>query len=207
MKTKCFVSAGFAVMVLASATRAQPLPTCPNGAASPLQALAGTWTFSAQGVGPSTVPFSSTGTFLASISSRAGSPTGILAITQSSSGLARLEKDAGTYQVFPDCSGGTLTFNLSSRPITFDFWFVKQTLADVQTGTEIRLVSQNDGLYVVGNAKGVTVLQATADDQFKTCVAAAKAALKTCVPGPGVVCSADFVGAVGDCTLVRLGLK
>jgi hypothetical protein len=91
---------------------------------NPLQLLVGTWTFSTQGFGPtSTQPFSSAGQFVARIGTDG---RGSLTITNTASRngqITRLETDAGTYQLLPDCSGGTLTFNLSTGPLQFDFWF------------------------------------------------------------------------------------
>ncbi|MBY0507829.1 MAG: hypothetical protein K2X03_28205 [Bryobacteraceae bacterium] len=40
-----------------------------------------------------------------------------------SASVARAESDAGRYQVEPDCTTGTLTFNLSSRPAQYQFYF------------------------------------------------------------------------------------
>ena len=59
---------------------------------------------------------------------RGGNTIGLLAITATSSlgvegSVARLEADAGRHQANADCSGGTLHFNLSSRPVQFDFWY------------------------------------------------------------------------------------
>jgi hypothetical protein len=58
--------------------------------------------------------------------------------------------EPGSYQVSPDCSGGTLTFlvsgNTSSRPSQFDFWFD-------EFFSEIRFVSTNSGIAVKGTAE------------------------------------------------------
>jgi hypothetical protein len=73
---------------------------------------------------------------------------GVLAIT-SSSGVngttTRLEKDAGRFQVNSDCSGGTLTFNISSRPAQFDFFFVNFA--------KIVFVGTNNGDVILGKAE------------------------------------------------------
>jgi hypothetical protein len=120
--------------------------TCP---ANPLQTLSGRWVFSMEGFAPSPQqPFASAGQFLASIGTRGGSPIGLLTITQTSDlsgSITSQETDTGTFQIFPDCSGGSLTFNLSSRPLTFDFWFKNG-------GTAIRFVSTTPGTIVHGTA-------------------------------------------------------
>src|SRR5207253_319510 len=88
-------------------------------------------------------PFKSTGRFVASIS-----PTGVgaLSITETSNNngqVARLETDVGRFQVYPDCSGGTLSFNVSSFPRQFEFVF--------RTGCDISLVS-TDSSPILGRA-------------------------------------------------------
>lgn len=201
---KCSIaSIVFAVGVLAALpVYAQPVASsCPAGISNPLQTLEGAWTYSADGVFPPTQQYASAGTFLASIGTdKAGNPKGLLAITQTTSRngqIIRQESDAGSYQVSPDCSGGTLTLNLSTRPIAFDFWYVAG-------GNEIRFVSITQGASVQGSAGGTTVF---AVDKYKRCVTAAKQKFNACVNGPGVVCTVDFVSDVLDCSLARLGLK
>jgi hypothetical protein len=104
---------------------AQVPSQCPTGI-NPLQLLVGTWTFSTEGISLTSTPFglagpqTSAGQFVGSISP-AGA--GVLSITNTTSRngqITRLETDAGRYQVFPDCSGATLTFNLSTGPVSFD---------------------------------------------------------------------------------------
>jgi len=112
---------------------------------NPLAALGGTWSFSIHGFAPQFLPFASAGSFTASINA-AG--RGILTITNTSSwfgGITRQEVDAGTFQINSDCMSGTLTFNLSSKPLTFDFWFS----AD---GKTLRLVSTTNGYDLRGIA-------------------------------------------------------
>jgi len=116
MTSLCF----FAIGLVVSPASAQ----CPEGS-NPLLALVGRWAFSTQGSmkGTSTEPFSSSGNFEANVDTdRAGNPIGVLTITQTSN-IARQETDSGTYQIRPDCSGGTLTLNLSTFPLAFDFEF------------------------------------------------------------------------------------
>lgn len=98
-------------------------PLCSEGI-TPLQTLIGSWSYTQQ-----KRDGAAAGIFTASIGVRGGRPTGILTITNSlnqNGSITRLETDAGTYQVFDDCSGGTLTFNLSSQPVAYDFWFVQK---------------------------------------------------------------------------------
>ena len=138
---------------------------------SPLQALEGTWTFSFKGFALSgkreksdgiSFPYAAAGVFTASIaSSTATGRTGVLNITatvNSNGNVASQEQRDGTYTVFSDCSGGTLTFLPpsgkhqgdnrfsssdfigSSRPITFDFWLngATQTISFVNTSPGTR---------------------------------------------------------------------
>jgi len=129
---------------------------CPAGATN--QLLVGTWTYSTQGSSAistafaSAGPYAAAGQFTAGIGTdRSGTTIGVLKITQTSNlngGIVSQETDVGRYQVFPDCSGGTLTFNLSTRPLQFDFWFV--------SNTEIRFVSTTAGITVHGSAKSTS---------------------------------------------------
>lgn len=105
---------------------------CPVGlpAPSPLSILFGTYGFKFQRIPNFTVePFGIAGLFTASTGTdRGGNPAGLLAITATSSvglggSIARLEGDVGRYQINDDCSGGTLIFNLSSRPAQYEFYF------------------------------------------------------------------------------------
>jgi hypothetical protein len=122
-------------------------PSCP---AQPLQALAGTWVFTTHGFSfPPTVFLASAGRFEATVgTNRNGDPTGVLTITQTASiggGPARLEVDSGRYQLRGNCSGGTLIFNVSSRPVIFDFFFVNENT--------IFLAGSNNGDIVTGTAQ------------------------------------------------------
>jgi hypothetical protein len=143
-----------AVLLMTPQAQAQ----CPSPAAlaNPLILFAGApgstptvWTFRLDGQVLS-AQFASAGQLTASI--RAGGPpfVGLLSVTQSST-YQRLETDAGYFSVNSDCSGGTLTFNLSSRPIQFDFWF------DEGFG-EIRFVSTTAVAVVSGTARRFTLL-------------------------------------------------
>ena len=106
---------------------------CPAGV-NPLSLLSGPYALKLQYIG---VIFANTvtpthgmaGRFVPSIGTdRAGNPVGLLAITATSNftiahSVTRQESDAGGYQINGDCSGGTLTFNLSSRPLRYQFYF------------------------------------------------------------------------------------
>lgn len=140
------VGSNNADIVLGSAKRIAP-PACP---AQRLEALAGTWVFSVKGFSFVRQFFvASAGRFVASVGTdRNGGPLGQLLITASSSVEAspvRLERDAGRFQVNANCTGGTLTFNLSSRPIQFDFFFAG--------ANDIVMVGSNNGDIVWGSAR------------------------------------------------------
>jgi hypothetical protein len=125
----------------------------------PLQVLVGTWTFSMQGfVDPTTtttsinVPFSSAGQFVAGTVATTAGRLGVLDITTTSVNngkVTTIQTGSGTYAVFSDCSGGTLTFNLLGSPslITFDFWFVRGS-------PTISIVSATPGFTITGTAEG-----------------------------------------------------
>src|SRR5215831_1570369 len=115
--------------------------TCP---AKPLTALSGRWIFSSEGFSPFPQAFDAAGQFVASIGPRG--PT--LTITSTSDlgfSVTRQETDAGTYQINPGCASGTLTFNLSSNPLNFDFWFTG-------SGTSMYLINTTTGSVVWGSA-------------------------------------------------------
>lgn len=99
---------------------------CPAGITNTLQVLNAPYAFAARGLPPNL--FSIAGTMIPSIGvDRANQPLGILNINATSDingSITRAEGDVGRYTVYPDCSGGQLTHNLSSRPIQYDFWFV-----------------------------------------------------------------------------------
>jgi len=127
---------------------------CAAAISNPLQALVGSWAYSTKGFVPATAAFASAGQFVAAIGTKSGSPVGVLVITQTSSAngqITRTEMDSGTYQIFPDCSGGTLTFNLSSNPLTFDFWFANG-------GSEIKAASNLPGTTLGFGGKRVGCL-------------------------------------------------
>jgi hypothetical protein len=138
-----------ATLFIAPHARAQ----CPAGVTDPRTVLVGTWTYEMRGSAPIAPPrhYTAAGRFAAFIGVIPGAPVGTppvgrLTITQSSSEGARQEVDAGTFQVFADCSGGTLTFNLSQRFLQFDFWFDENF-------SEIRFVSTTSGVSVKGTAE------------------------------------------------------
>lgn len=121
--------------------------TCGAGNFPDPLTLFGGWTFSTEGFGLSAQPFASAGRFVATRDVRNSVPAGLLAITSTASSngqIIRQETDAGSYQIYSDCSGGTLTFNLSTRPLAFDFWFVEFG--------RIAFVSTTPGVTVRGSA-------------------------------------------------------
>ncbi len=133
-------------VVLGGARRVVPF-ACP---AQTLQALAGTWVFSFNGFRfPPTTFLASAGRFVATVGvDRGGNPTGVLALSVTSSldgSPVRREQDAGRFQVNADCSGGQLIFNLSSRPVQFDFFFT--------SANTIVIVGTNNGDILVGSAR------------------------------------------------------
>ncbi len=106
---------------------------CPAGVGDLLSLVSGAYAFKLQHIPITSESFSDgygiAGRFTASIvNNRAGQPTGSLAIVATSNftrrySVTRQERDAGSYQINSDCSGGTLTFNLSSRPYQYQFYF------------------------------------------------------------------------------------
>lgn len=134
-----------------------------NCAANPLAALSGPYVFSVEGalplpqripLGATNNEYAITGRFVASISSNAaGAPIGVLKVTATSvnsgvlppGSVTRLETDVGGFQVNSNCTGGTIWFNLSSRPMAFDFWFF-------DSREQIFLVSNSNGFSLAGQA-------------------------------------------------------
>jgi hypothetical protein len=131
--------------------------TGPACSVSSLSALSGPWTFNVQTVAKATADsnWAGVGRFLASTGvDRAGNPIGLLSInatsiqtTASGGGLSatRLENDFGSYQINSDCTGGTLTMNLSSFPMQYDFWFYNNNQS-------IYFVSTSPGRGATGSA-------------------------------------------------------
>jgi hypothetical protein len=96
---------------------------CPAGTANALTVLTGTWTFNMNGQAPIGKSFDAAGQFTASLGTIDNSQIGFLSLTESFSTPVSQETDSGSYQIFPNCSGGTLNLNVSNRPVAFDFWF------------------------------------------------------------------------------------
>jgi hypothetical protein len=185
----------------AQGTAPPPTPVCGNpDFTTPLEALVGTWTFSsktfaaarfshqgeAEGGNQGAQPFVSAGTFEASIRAGTAATVGVLTITQSSNNngkVTRQETLIGTYDVFPDCSGGTLTFNMSSQPIHFDFWFagVRNQIAAVSTTPAA--VIWTDG----------TRLDSACHDRCFACDG-------NCNPGGDGTCANQFIVCINSCT-------
>jgi hypothetical protein len=188
--------------------------TCGNpNFTTPLQALVGTWSFSARGFARTdlmSLPFSAAGQFEATIGGTADAPTGLLTITMTtmtSNTNPRQQTLSGTYEVFPDCSGGTLTFNASSHPIlssgstsgaaisqfNFDFLFVVDgKIAAVSTIPFLEITLDGfgggfDGLFGTGNGLPPAP---------QTCTTAGGFCSALCVP-PNV-----SIGQITPCTRV-----
>ena len=106
---------------------------CPVGLTNLLTLFSGNYALKLQHIALTGQPFTDThgmaGRLVASIGTdRGGNPKGLLAITATSNftdlhSVTRLERDAGSYQINDDCSGGTIIFNLSSRPLQYQFYF------------------------------------------------------------------------------------
>jgi hypothetical protein len=119
-----------------SAASERPMPTGPHQSTSnparnlPVQGVGQCSTTSGPTAGDGIrefPPYTIAGQFIASVGTdKNGSPKGILSITATSNvqgtGSSRQEVAVGSYTIFPDCSGGTLTFNLSTQPVSWDFW-------------------------------------------------------------------------------------
>jgi hypothetical protein len=139
-----------ATLMATSLMAHDPTPSC---LANPLTGLAGNYTFQIEGIYPHA--YGITGTFNASIgTNRAGASVGVLRVTATSfftatfagaASVTRLETDIGSFQVNPSCTGGTLTFNLSSHPMQFDFYFS-------DAGRQISIISTINGLEATGVA-------------------------------------------------------
>jgi hypothetical protein len=141
------------ITTLGTLPSAQAQPSCAI-VADPLILLVGTWIFDMEGFAPPPMPFASAGQFMATIRTVNGVEVPRLTITRSTSDGVRQEIDTGSYQIFDDCSGGTLIFNTSTRPFQFDFWF------DELFG-EIRFVSTNPGFVIVGSAERILTPDST----------------------------------------------
>jgi hypothetical protein len=127
---------------------------CP---ATPLSLLSGPWTFNSQTIAANDfarLNWSWTGRFVASTSvDRGGNAIGVLDITATSlltnnggaDNATRQERNVGRFQIFDDCTGGTLTFNLGSRPMQYDFWFYDNRQS-------IRMISTTPGFGAAGSA-------------------------------------------------------
>ena len=151
MKRSMFV---LATLMATSLMAHDPTPAC---LANPLSGLTGNHVFQIEG--QAGYQYGITGVFNASTAvDRGGNTVGVLKITASSIlghptainqydtiTYTRLESDAGKYTVNADCKGGSLIFNLSSRPMQFDFWFF-------DGGRQIYIVSTSSGRQAVGRA-------------------------------------------------------
>jgi hypothetical protein len=90
-------------------------------------------------------PVASAGSFEASVDPKAGGVLTITVTTSRNGQIVQLETGDGSYDLFPDCSGGTLSFNLESGPVAYDFFF--------GTFNDIFLVGRDFGETVRGLGK------------------------------------------------------
>ena len=54
-----------------------------------------------------------------------GRGLGTESVVNTNAGIFRFLNYVGRFQIFPDCTGGTLTFNTGVGPVNFDFYFRK----------------------------------------------------------------------------------
>ena len=141
--TTIALSVAAVILSITPPTHAQ----CPAGTTNPAELLFGTWTFDMRGEVGAILSFASAGQFTAALQTLSGGgQIAGLTITRSTSTGVSLEVISGRYQIFSDCSGGTLTFNTFSGPSQFDFWFD-------EFFSEIRFVSTNNDVAVKGTAE------------------------------------------------------
>jgi len=130
------ICALFAVaLLLAQPAGAQQ---CPAGLADPLQLIDGqTWVFQTGAADYLPFGMASIGTFTARYAPAGAGvtntlPMGYLTVKEtvngvplagSALGLTRLAGITGKYQIYPDCSGGTLSVNLNQQAMQWDFVF------------------------------------------------------------------------------------
>jgi hypothetical protein len=135
-------------LLMTPLTYADTTPKCADNITNPLQALAGSWTFSIEGFDVSAQPFAAAGRFVATIArDRGGNLAGVLNALQtvSTNGqINRLATGSGRFQVSPDCSGGVLMFPGLNRE--FDFFFVNPC-------TKLFFVSNDSGVVIGGTAE------------------------------------------------------
>jgi hypothetical protein len=111
---------------------------CPAGVVDPLTLLVGNWAFHAEDFASGSV-----GAFNAQIKNGLG----FLTVTETStlSGeVIRGQQFTGKYQVYGDCSGGELLFNVGRNAVQYEFVFV-------DGGAEIFMVSDSATPRNVGN--------------------------------------------------------
>lgn len=136
-------SAFCALAVLLVGVQAQA-QQCPAGITNPLQLLDGTsWTFSTEAANFSPPGDASEGYFKAKfVPTNAFNQQGVLTIVETvnqvltTGQVTRLAQVSGTYSIYPNCSGGVLTFMLSNQPVQFEFVFANNF-------TEIYMMSES----------------------------------------------------------------
>jgi hypothetical protein len=119
-----------------------------------------------------------------------GVPKGVLSITQTSNNNGEVisqEALTGTYEVFEDCSGGSLTFNTSSGPIDIDFWFVGD-------GTQFVGVSKTPGYEIWTDGR------ATARDFTTKCIDTCIKLYNGCTEAGFAGCKQGLDNCIAACT-------
>jgi hypothetical protein len=88
-------------------------------------------------------PVASAGSFEASVDPKAGGVLTITVTTSRNGQIVQLETGDGSYDLFPDCSGGTLSFNLESGPVAYDFFFVPSTIYS----SSVEILERRSGVW------------------------------------------------------------
>jgi hypothetical protein len=117
---------------------------CPSTITNPLNLISGTtWAFLTEDgqVGDATVGIF---TATAEIPTRSTALAGVLSITETFNNgdtIGNRVTGTGSYQIYPDCSGGLLTFKLAANGYEYAFVFAPG-------GTEMYLVTANTGVGI-----------------------------------------------------------
>lgn len=130
MKTWQFVVGSFLAALIPAG---QAKAACPASITDPLQLIDGTtWAFLTQAGDFNPPGIAAIGTFQATFVPTGGTgrnskgPTGLLTASETvndDNSVQRLASVAGTYQIYPDCSGGQLQLALGNAGVTYEFVF------------------------------------------------------------------------------------
>lgn len=162
MKTLTFaVCCLVAALFLVPQAQAQ---SCPANITNPLELINGqTWVFQTRAADYGPPGMASVGFFRAQFVATP-TPRGVLTVTESVNGstlngvppyLTRLANIPGKYQVYPDCSGGQLSFNLNQQAVQWEFVFANGF-------TQMYMTSQSllDNPFLTKALRGIAVLGA-----------------------------------------------